>query len=164
MEPNMRNEDKPAAQTTNRKSFGRKWTTKALVIIRRLHLYVGLFLLPWVFLYSITGAMFNHQELFGDVTAYDVPRQPIKESMHNFPAEETLARAVVAEMREQVPDSKIELAKRHEAAFNNSLIFQVQHEGKQHNVFIDPVQKSARIRVMPENPEKAEYFYRTSRL
>lgn len=156
MDSNTRDDDKPAAQTTNHKSSGRKWITKTLILARRVHLYAGLFLLPWVFLYGITGAMFNHQELFGDVTAYDVPPRPIEESMQDFPEEESLARAVVAAMREKAPDSKIELAERHEAAFNNQLIFKVQHEGKQHNVFIDPVQKNARIRVMPENPEKAE--------
>ena len=41
----------------------RRVTPRWNILVRRLHLYAGLFMLPWVFLYGITGAMFNHQGL-----------------------------------------------------------------------------------------------------
>jgi hypothetical protein len=34
--------------------------------IRRIHLYSGLFMFPWVLLYGITGLLFNHPVLFPD--------------------------------------------------------------------------------------------------
>jgi hypothetical protein len=34
--------------------------------IRRVHLYLGLFLVPWILLYGITGFLFNHPGAFSD--------------------------------------------------------------------------------------------------
>jgi hypothetical protein len=33
---------------------------RILQVIRRLHLYAGLFMIPWVALYAFTGFLFNH--------------------------------------------------------------------------------------------------------
>src|SRR5438034_4510773 len=33
---------------------------RILQVIRRLHLYAGLFMIPWVALYAFTGLLFNH--------------------------------------------------------------------------------------------------------
>ena len=55
---------------------GRKASTTArnrysvvLRLIRRIHLYTGLFMTPWVFLYGVSGFLFNHPGAFsgGDV-------------------------------------------------------------------------------------------------
>lgn len=35
--------------------------------VRRAHLYTGLFMTPWVFLYGISGMLFNHPDRFTDV-------------------------------------------------------------------------------------------------
>lgn len=46
-----------------RLSQGRKVKSKAMKIIRRVHLYAGLMLLPWVLLFGISGFLFNHKTL-----------------------------------------------------------------------------------------------------
>jgi hypothetical protein len=37
---------------------------KVNLLIRRVHLYSGLFLIPWVMLYGVTGFLFNHPDAF----------------------------------------------------------------------------------------------------
>jgi molybdopterin-guanine dinucleotide biosynthesis protein A len=51
-----------------------KLSSRIRLRIRRIHLYSGLFLLPWVIMYGMTGAMFNHLGLFPQplAAAYDV--------------------------------------------------------------------------------------------
>ena len=36
---------------------------RLMMLARRGHLYAGLFMLPWVLLYGVTGALFNHANL-----------------------------------------------------------------------------------------------------
>ena len=48
--------------TEPRRSAGRR----VMHTIRRLHLYLGLFLLPWSILYGVTGFLFNHPTAFAD--------------------------------------------------------------------------------------------------
>ena len=67
MENGESDKSQPPIQNTEETQNERKGPRVAPRIIkflRRIHLYAGLFLLPWVFLYGVTGAMFNHQELF----------------------------------------------------------------------------------------------------
>ncbi len=41
---------------------------QSMKLVRRAHLYAGLFMTPWVFLYGITATLFNHPlELLSDV-------------------------------------------------------------------------------------------------
>ncbi|AWM39993.1 hypothetical protein C1280_25300 [Gemmata obscuriglobus] len=35
-------------------------------MVRRTHLYVGLFLFPWAILYGVTGFLFNHPTVLAD--------------------------------------------------------------------------------------------------
>lgn len=43
-----------------------------MVVVRRIHLYSGLFMFPWVLLYGVTGMFFNHPQAFtgGDVRSF----------------------------------------------------------------------------------------------
>ena len=45
----------------------RTWRNTALRLVRRVHLYAGLFLAPWVLLYGISGVLFNHSSCGADV-------------------------------------------------------------------------------------------------
>lgn len=44
----------------------RPFIRKLLQFLRRDHLYLGLFLLPWALLYGVTGFLFNHPNAFSD--------------------------------------------------------------------------------------------------
>lgn len=49
----------PVASGAKRQRSPRVWN-RSMKMIRRVHLYSGLFLVPWVLLYGLTGYLFNH--------------------------------------------------------------------------------------------------------
>jgi hypothetical protein len=44
----------------------RKWSKKFQILIRRIHLFAGLLMFPWVILYGFTALLFNHSTWFQD--------------------------------------------------------------------------------------------------
>ena len=58
------NESVPASNRNRRKS--KPIIRRALQLVRRTHLYLGLFLLPWALLYGVTGFLFNHPAVLPD--------------------------------------------------------------------------------------------------
>lgn len=127
------------------------WLAWANILLRRVHLYAGLFLLPWVLLYGITGAMYNHQGLFPEVSVRQIAASDLTDSALTYmPDAETLARRVVEAMQSAAPQSSISLSSRHGAEFNNDIILQVEADGRSHAVHIDPVSHAAKVVRLPK--------------
>lgn len=114
------------------------------MLLRRIHLYAGLFLLPWVFLYGITGAMYNHYGLFPEAEFKTIAAAELQDSaLTDFPAPTALATSVVKALQDAAPDAKILFDDSHAPEFVNDVILQVKDKGIQHAIHIDPVDKSA---------------------
>jgi hypothetical protein len=62
-----RREETGAARTAG---SPRPWFRDSMHLVRRIHLFSGLFMFPWVMLYGITALLFNHPGAF--------PDQPVK--------------------------------------------------------------------------------------
>jgi hypothetical protein len=59
---------------------------KSLQLLRRGHLYLGLFLLPWALLYGVTGFLFNHPTAFSDSRVVYFDRQDLSGTeLENLP-------------------------------------------------------------------------------
>ena len=102
---------------------GRAAWSRVKILIRRVHLYTGLFLLPWVFLYGITGAMFNHQGLFPEVAIQEVDTSELSGyAFADFPTSEGLAQQVVESLQAAAGDHSISLAQDHGAEFTNPVM------------------------------------------
>lgn len=123
------------------------------MLLRRIHLYVGLFLLPWVFLYGITGAMYNHTGLFPHASMQDVDADSLSQTLSDFPTQQQLAKQVVEALQAAAPDSDIQLDSTHAPEFANEVILEVKQAGVRRAVHIDPVKKSAWVATFPENDE-----------
>jgi hypothetical protein len=68
-----------------------------LHLTRRTHLYAGLLLCPWVFLYGITGFLFNHPEVWSDQTIVNITPKLIEGTdLAKLPAASEIAAQVVA--------------------------------------------------------------------
>ncbi|MFK7735232.1 MAG: PepSY domain-containing protein [Pirellulaceae bacterium] len=131
-----------------------KLVTNLLILVRRAHLYAGLFLLPWVFLYGITGAMFNHEGLLPESEFRSVPAEKLTESpLMKLPTPGQLAEAVIDQLQSDNPDHEFELHDDHGAEYNNNIIYKVQHQGQMHSVHINPVNKDAYIAIHPKETE-----------
>ena len=133
---------------------GRAAWSRVKILIRRVHLYTGLFLLPWVFLYGITGAMFNHQGLFPEVAIQEVDTSELSGyAFADFPTSEGLAQQVVESLQAAAGDHSISLAQDHGAEFTNPVMFELNEAGVKHVAQIDPLSGSARVLTHPRNEE-----------
>lgn len=77
-------------------------TKDAMKLVRRTHLYAGLFLAPWVAMYGFSGLIFNHWNWFAPSGGEAAPK-PIEWTVNDaalpsWPEPEALARQVVAGM------------------------------------------------------------------
>ena len=139
----------------------RRLWTRVMIVIRRVHLYAGLFMLPWVLLYGITGAMFNHQELFPHVSIRPVPASALAESpMADFPSPEEFARQVVTALQNVSGENEIALSKIPRAEFTNDVMFEAYESGKRYVVQIDPVSHSSKVVSFPPNTEVPENVFK----
>ena len=69
-------------------------------ILRRTHLYAGLFLAPWVAMYGFSGLIFNHGNWFapggGDAAPKPIEWTVDVTALPQWPEPDALARKVVA--------------------------------------------------------------------
>lgn len=71
--------------------------------MRRLHLYVGLFLFPWAILYGVTAFLFNHPTAFSDVPMVNFGRSAgAGTPLESLPSPDEQAAAVVAALNERL--------------------------------------------------------------
>ena len=67
------------------------------LLVRRAHLYLGLFLLPWAILYGVTAFLFNHPAAFADApTVHFGPAATADTALEGLPSPDAQAVAVVA--------------------------------------------------------------------
>lgn len=145
------------AESAERAPRRRKRGPRITMIIRRVHLYAGLFLLPWVFLYGVTGAMYNHQGLLPEVEIHSVDASHVAGSKFSrFPKPNALAEQVIAELRKAAPDSTISLVGDHEAEFTSPIALELVGGNPKRSVHIDPINRSARVLVHSQNHETLE--------
>ncbi|MCA9135137.1 MAG: PepSY domain-containing protein [Planctomycetales bacterium] len=136
----------PVSSSETRSPRRRRLPPRLMMLARRTHLYAGLFLLPWVFLYGITGAMFNHQSLFPHVSISPVPRAVIESTpLNDFPSPDVLAAQVVRAIEAASEDASIQLAEDPCAEFTNELMFEVPADGNKHVVHIDPITRQSHV-------------------
>jgi len=88
--------------STRPKPAPRPLFRRALHVVRRGHLYLGLFLFPWAVLYGVTAFLFNHPTLFADgqsahYTRADLAGTPLEAP----PTPEAQADAVIAALNER---------------------------------------------------------------
>ncbi|MEZ6122827.1 MAG: PepSY domain-containing protein [Planctomycetaceae bacterium] len=133
----------------------RRFSSRISILIRRIHLYSGLFLVPWVVLYGVTGAMFNHLGLFPRVDIRPVPPEVVAATaMADFPAPDELAEQVVEQLKTRSPGSDIQLLPNHGAQFTGDVMFEIKNGDGQHVVHLNPVNGSAWLGFQPANDEE----------
>ncbi len=114
-------------------------------LVRRVHLYSGLFLLPWVLLYGVTALLFNHPTTFSVWTSARIGK-PADEAAPfgaltspDALAEEVvraLERTIGEETGEEPPD--FEVARDRVIRFDGEFIVEAESTSAQHRVRIDP--------------------------
>jgi len=139
--------DKPAPK---RKSFAEKAWNESLKLIRRVHLYSGIFMLPWVLLYGFTGWFFNHPGYFtGDQVTTFSAADVADGQLAALPKPDAMASQIVEELNIEsflVDGPEIKLNNARSAEFTGFLKFTVVAEDASHDVEIDPVSGNGEVR------------------
>lgn len=116
--------------------------------IRRLHLYLGLFLFPWAVLYGVTGFLFNHPAAFSDqhVKAYS-SQDWVGTPLENPPAPSALAQEIVDALNRRMPGENFALINPDQATFVREMATAtVKAGGRQFNVALDLLGRGCVIR------------------
>ena len=81
---------------------GRPLTKRLMHLVRRTHLYAGLFLFPWAILYGTTGFLFNHPTIFADApTTHFTRADVVGTPLESAPTPQEQATAVLAALNDQ---------------------------------------------------------------
>jgi hypothetical protein len=110
----------------------------ALRLVRRLHLYTGLFMTPWVFVYGISGFLFNHPEAFRDREVRPIGRtETAGTGFEDFPNVPAIAARVVEAINAKSPDRPLRLVEPESASFSRELQATVNEDGAYYRIRID---------------------------
>lgn len=135
--------------TTKSASKGRPLTKRIMHLVRRMHLYAGLFLFPWAILYGVTGFLFNHPTFFADAPITHFNRTDVVGTpLESAPSPREQAAAVLAALNErQKPAKPYRLAKG-EAHYGTreTFVATVKADARTFFVVFDPKTASGIIR------------------
>jgi hypothetical protein len=123
------------------------WSKTFNMWVRRIHLYSGLLLLPWVFLYGVTGFLFNHPTFFasGDVR-FVSPGEVRGTALDALPSPEAVAARVVAELNAD-QEKKYSLVEETASYARGTMrVTFTDQEGKSQAWTIDPADHGGNIR------------------
>lgn len=132
---------------------------RAVHVIRRGHLYCGLFLLPWVLLYGVTAFLFNHPEAFPDRPMATFGRDALAGTPLELPpAPGEIAAAVVAGLNARGDGTaSYALAEPHEAKFTRDAAFATaKADGQEVSVLLNVNGSGGTVRSRPVPPPKPE--------
>jgi hypothetical protein len=127
-----------------------KFGRSTLMLVRRVHLYSGIFMFPFVLLYGFTGWFFNHPRMFtGDrVTAF-APADVSSETLGNMPTAHETAQSIVDEMNLEsflVGGPEIKLTDDRSPRYSGYLAYTVSADDATHDVRINPVTGKGQVR------------------
>jgi hypothetical protein len=128
-------------------------------LIRRAHMYAGLFLIPWVFLYGATAFLFNHPDAFPDREVRAVSRsEAARTPLDSLPDADQLAARVVAALNARDGDSHSHLHAREGATLSRPLIITANGRGREHSIRYDLDSGTAIIRSTAERDESPRHL------
>lgn len=118
-----------------------------MMLLRRSHLYAGLLMLPWVFLYGLTGILFNHPTWFSDQSIISFGSAETRGTLlERPPTASGVAHQVVAAINAQT-DGDYRLVEPDKARFERGgLSGSVSAGGTPYTVSLDPVRGGGTIR------------------
>lgn len=137
---------------------------RAMHAVRRAHLYLGLFLLPWAVLYGVTGFLFNHPAAFADAPTAHFGRSELAgTTMEHPPTPADVAEQVVAALRARAtPPADYRLAHPERARWTREFAFAtVKADGHEVSVLVDVTGAGGTVRskaLPPPRPEEKAPF------
>lgn len=92
----------PKIPRTSPSPSRRSWPKRVMHLLRRGHLYFGLFLFPWAILYGVTAFLFNHPTVFPDRPTASFSRDALADTpLGGLPSPDEQAQAIIAALNDQ---------------------------------------------------------------
>lgn len=149
----------PIRRQRKKKSLPGVVGKQLMMLCRRIHLYSGLFMFPWVLMYGFTGWFFNHPTYFtGDRVQTFSGVQLAENGGQGLPAPSELAETVVDEINFQsflVDGPEVILTDDLNPQFDRYLGLTVTTDHQSHRIQIHPVTGSGEIRTTFVNDDSA---------
>jgi hypothetical protein len=109
-----------------------------LKLVRRVHLFTGLFMTPWVLLYGVSGFLFNHPEAFPDREVRPIgPAETARTGFEDFPDAPAIAARVVEEMNARSSGRPLRLVEPGSASFSRDLLATAKGGGADYRIQLD---------------------------
>ena len=136
----------------------RPWSRRVMYHVRRLHLFLGLMLLPWVLLYGVSGFLFNHPTAFVDQPSRSFgPEEARDTPLGGLPSPVGLAEEVVAALNEK--GGLYSVVRPDEARFSRIRVtVQARGSGVEHAVVVDLTDGTGTVRTKPSADESTVPF------
>jgi hypothetical protein len=139
----------------------RPLTRRLMHWIRRTHLFLGLFLLPWALLYGVTAFLFNHPNAFADqLIRLFGPDEFHGTALADFPSPAGLAEQVVAALnarRKTLDGGPYRLVQPGQAGYSDDFLFASSRgDGELHAIRFDPVTGNGSVRSRPQGSSQAD--------
>lgn len=143
-----------APPVPRRRPLGRR----VMHVVRRGHLFLGLFLFPWAVLYGVTAFLFNHPTAFADRPSTSFGRDALVGTPMESPQPPAeVAAAVVAGLNARTPPGPaVVLVSPEKAAYTREFAFAtVAAGGKSVSVLVDVTGAGGTVRDTPPPPAEA---------
>ena len=127
--------------------------TRAMRVGRRVHMYLGLFLLPFVLIYGVSGFLFNHGQI---LAPYDIRRLPPEtgERIRSvLPPAPALADTVVSRLASRLPDRDWRLVDPAKASYRITMGFRTYAGDVRHHLVFETENGSAEIHSATPKPK-----------
>ncbi|MEP3482559.1 MAG: hypothetical protein ABJZ55_25175 [Fuerstiella sp.] len=145
----------PADNTPRRKNKPTKAWNRSMKLIRRIHLYSGIFMFPFVLLYGFTGWFFNHPRYFtGDTVTSFVAADVGDDGLSSLTSPDDVAKQVVDKLNQQSVKKdgpEILLNDDRPAKLTGYFSFSAKNEDVSHQITIDPISGSGEVRTTVED-------------
>ena len=134
-------ENAPVAPSVNPRR--RPWPREAMHWVRRLHLFSGLFMFPWVLLYGVTAMLFNHPGMFSDhpqrqMTLADFAGTPLATPASAASDAEAVVATLNAKFATADNPLSLRLIRPDEARYaRDRIAARVRGDGQEHSVMYD---------------------------
>jgi hypothetical protein len=147
------------APTPAKRKSSKKRKNQIFRLVRRVHMYSGLLLLPFVLLYGLTGWLFNHPTHFAPLDSYSVEQEKVLESgFANVAPPAELAAEVVRMMKEKaegpLQPGDFELLDAERPHFDGSMIGNANANGTEYALRINLEDKTAEFFDRPPEDDK----------
>jgi hypothetical protein len=135
---------------------GRPPLRAALQLLRRSHLYAGLFMLPWTMVYAVSAILFNHPQLYSDRIEATFGKEGVAGTpMESPPAPADLANQVIAALRERSPSASYALIEPEKARYApDSAVAMVRADGRNITLLVNLMGQGGYIRSQPTPPPR----------